>query len=280
MTELDPHDATAWYWCAGTLTDPENPTMSTSPKLAKEQAALYSKAIELDPYLTQAFYKLSSASRLAGDMKKQKMYLDRWRMINPDRQDPPVPGPGNSAAKVYGEMGKYASVISPFPRAAMAAESAAVPPKFEPARPLDVKLAAGDRWATGEDFEEKHAVIGRARARFGAAVATFDANGDGKLDLYLTAAVVGPKGLRDALLLNQGDGSFVESAAAFGLPLDHASLGVAAADFDADRQIDLFLTGVGKNLLLHNKGGKTFEDRTSVTACLRSAGNLAHGAVG
>jgi len=51
----------------------------------------------------------------------------------------------------------------------------------------------------------------------------------------MAAAVVGPRGLRDAWLLNQGDGSFLEAAAAFGLPLDQASLGVAAADFDADR---------------------------------------------
>ena len=53
--------------------------------------------------------------------------------------------------------------------------------------------------------------------------------------IYMAAAVVGPRGLRDAWLLNQGDGSFLEAAAAFGLPLDQASLGVAAADFDADR---------------------------------------------
>ena len=68
------------------------------------------------------------------------------------------------------------------------------------------------------------------------------------------------QGLRDALLLNQGDGRFEDASAAFGLPLDQASLGVAAADFDADRQIDLFLTGVGKNRLLRNRDGKAFED--------------------
>ena len=44
VTELDPHDAISWYWTASTLTDPENPLLSTSPKLAREQAALYSKA--------------------------------------------------------------------------------------------------------------------------------------------------------------------------------------------------------------------------------------------
>ena len=68
-----------------------------------------------------------------------------------------MPGPGNSAAKVYGEMGKYATVINPFPRPVAAAESAAVPPKFEPARPLDVKLAAGDRWATPDGLQGRPA---------------------------------------------------------------------------------------------------------------------------
>src|SRR5271157_4568051 len=261
ITELDPHDATSWYWSASTLTDPELPLLSTSPKLAKEQAALYSKALELDPSLTQAIYRLAMAPRLAGEPQKQQSLLERWGKNNPDRPQP-APGPGNSAAKVYGEMGTYATVITPFPRIATIAESDAIPPKFEPARPLDVKLAAGDRWAAAQDYQGDQAVIGRVRARFGAAVATFDANGDGKLDIYLAAAVVGPKGLRDALLLNQGDGKFQEAGAAFGLPPDQASLGVAAADFDADRQIDLFLTGVGKNRLLRNKDGKAFEDQT------------------
>lgn len=148
VTELDPHDATSWFWLASTLTDPENPLLSTSPKLAKEQAVLYTKALEIDPYLTQAVFKLSFVSRLAGEPQKQQLLLERWGKLNPDRQAP-VPGPGNSTAKVYGEMGKYASVISPLPRGTTPAESEALPPKFEPARPLDVKLVrqtAGLRW--------------------------------------------------------------------------------------------------------------------------------------
>ena len=47
--------------------------------------------------------------------------------------------------------------------------------------------------------------------------------------------MVGPEGIRDALLLNRGDGRFEDASAAFGLPTDRASLGVAAGDFDADR---------------------------------------------
>jgi tetratricopeptide (TPR) repeat protein len=263
VTELDPHDATSWYWAASTLTDPENPTLSTSPALAKEQAALFTRALDLDPYLVQAIYKLAFVSRLAGEPAKQKRLLDRWNKLNPDRQQP-VPGPGNSAAKSYGEMGKYATVIGPDALPTPAEGSAPLPPRFEPARPLNVKLQPGDRWATADDFQGDHALIGRVRARFGAAAATFDANGDGKLDIYVAAAVVGPGGLRDALLINKGDGHFEDSTAALGLPLHQASLGVAAADFDADRQVDIFLTGVGKNRLLHNRDGKSFEDLTSM----------------
>jgi tetratricopeptide (TPR) repeat protein len=267
VTQLDPHDATSWYWAASTLTDPQNPLLSTSPALAKEQAALYARALDIDPYLVQALYRLAFVSRLAGEPAKQKTFLDRWNKLNPDRPQP-VPGPGNSVAKSYGEQGKYATVINPFPRPAPAGESAPLPPRFEPARPLDVRLHPGDRWATANDFRGDHALIGRVRARFGAAAATFDANGDGKLDVYLAAAVVGPKGLRDALLINKGDSGFEDATAAMGLPLDQASLGVAAADFDADRQIDLFLTGVGNNRLLHNRDGKKFED---LTPMLRTA---------
>ncbi|QEH32798.1 FG-GAP repeat protein [Aquisphaera giovannonii] len=258
VTQIDPLDAAAWYWAASTLTDPANPQASVSPALAKEQAALYQKALDLDPYLTQAIYKLSVVSRMAGDPNRQKALLELWNKINPDRPQP-VPGPGNSAAKVYGEMGKYATVTG-LPRPRGKDQAAPLPPRFDPARPLVVTLAAGDRWAKPEDFRGPAAVIGRARARFGAAVAAFDADGDGKADLYLAASVVGPKGLRDALLLNRGEAGFEDVTARFGLPMDRASLGVAAADFDADRRVDLFLTGVGKNALLRNRDGSGFED--------------------
>ena len=70
-------------------------------------------------------------------------------------------------------------------------------------------------------------------------------------------------------LINKGDGRFEDASVAFGLPRDRASLGVAAADFDADRHIDLFLTGVGENRLLRNRDGKKFED---ISAVLKPAG--------
>ena len=70
--------------------------------------------------------------------------------------------------------------------------------------------------------------------------------------------------MRDVLLLNKGEGRFADGSAAFGLAEDRGSIGVAAADFDADRHIDLFLTGVGENRLLRNVDGKRFEDISAV----------------
>ncbi len=140
-----------------------------------------------------------------------------------------------------------------------------MPLRFEAAKALDVKLGDGERWVKPSDFTGAHAVIGRIRARYGASVSTFDADGDGRLDLFLTSAVVGPEGIHDVLLLNKNDGRFEDATAAFGLRPDRASIGAAAADFDADRHIDILLTGAGANVLVRNVEGKKFEDITSTT---------------
>jgi tetratricopeptide (TPR) repeat protein len=262
VTEIDPNDGSSWYWMASTLPDRENPTQPAGPNHAKQQIALFGKALDLDPYLVPAVYKMALASRFTGDPKVTKELLERWTKINPDRPGP-VPGPGDTADKVYGEMGKYATVVNPFQRTERAVDNAAIPPNFEAAQPLQVKLPEGERWVKPSDFTGSLAVLGRARARFGAAIAAFDVDGDGRLDLFLAASTVGPKGVHDILLLNKGDGRFEDASATFGLPQDRASLGAAPADFDADRQIDLFLTGVGGNHLLRNRDGKKFEDISS-----------------
>jgi tetratricopeptide (TPR) repeat protein len=262
VTEIDTNDAGGWYWAASTLTDAKDPNRTAGRDQAKEQILLLDKALERNPYLTPAIYRLAFAYRLAGQPQKQLDLLDRWKKINPDRPEP-VPGPGALAGEVYGEMGKYASVVNPFRRPEPSAESRAFPLNFDPARPIQITLPEGDRWVKASDFTGPLAIIGRVRSRLGAAVATFDADGDGLLDLYLVSAVFGPKGIRDALLMNKGDGRFEDASAAWGIPRDHPSIGAAASDFDADRHIDLYLTGVGDNRLLRNQEAKRFEDISS-----------------
>ena len=162
-------------------------------------------------------------------------------------------------------MGKYAQRHEPISGARCRCRIGTRPaPRFEAARPLGCGAGGGRALGAPSDFTRRAGDRPAARARFGAAVSAFDADGDGKLDLYLTSAVIGPKGVRDVLLLNKGDGRFEDASAAFGLPADRASLGVAAADFDADRRIDLFLTGRRrKSTACAIVDGKRFEDISS-----------------
>ncbi len=257
VTEHDPSDGHAWFKVGSTLCDPDNPDRPAGPDQAKQLIEIYTKALERNPYLVNALFKLQAAYGWAGDREKQKELLERWRNLNPKSN--PV-GSGDLAETFYGEMGRYARIIDPI-LAFKSVEEASPKLGVESVKSRTFQLPQGHRWVSRADFKGPLAVVGRARDRCGAAVATFDADGDGKLDLYLCAGIIGPKGVRDALLLNQGEGRFEDSTAAFGLPDDRASLGVAAGDFDADRRIDLFVTGVGSNRLYRNLG-KKFEDVT------------------
>ncbi|HEV3166677.1 MAG TPA: FG-GAP-like repeat-containing protein [Isosphaeraceae bacterium] len=259
VTEHDPDDASAWLKLGSTMTDPSNPERKAGPKQAKQLIVIYTKALERNPNSVLALYRLQEVYGWARDPAKQKELYELWNRLNPRKT---VTGPGDSADTTYGEMGRYAEVVGPKPALQSAAAGPLVSPRFDIPKPIVVKLPEGDHWVQTSDFQGRQAVIGRARARFGAAISAFDADGDGRTDLFLAAAVAGPKGVRDALLLNKGDGNFEDATAALGLPIDRASLGVAASDFDADRRVDLFLTGVGGNRLYHNVGPKGFEDIT------------------
>ncbi|RUL89024.1 FG-GAP-like repeat-containing protein [Tautonia sociabilis] len=265
VVEGDPNDAHALYWYAVTMPDASG----------TERAALFEpqklvepleKALAINPYLVPAIYNLSRVyvRPEVGRRDDWERLNDRKNRLDPQRGEPP-PGIGDTAAKVYGEMGHYAEIVGPpLDREPRIPEAPA--PEFSAMTPAQVELPEGHRWVSAEDFAEGPlAVVGRARARFGAGVAAADFDRDGKIDLFATSAVVGPEGVRDALLLNQGGGRFVESAVAFGIPADRASIGVAVADFDADFFPDLYLAGVGPNLLLRNSGDGRFEDLTSST---------------
>jgi tetratricopeptide (TPR) repeat protein len=260
VAEHDPGDAHAWYKVGSTLTDPDRPDRPAGPNQAARLIEVYSKALELNPNLVNALYKLQAAYGWAGQREKQRELIRRWQELDP-KSNPA--GPGDVAGTTYGEMGRHARIISPVmvsPR--IAAREPAHFPRFSlPPEPIAIDLPADCRWVKAADFEGPLAVNGRARARMGAAVAAFDADGDGKLDLFLGAAVIGPRGVRDALLVNRGDGAFRDATEDFGLDPGRASLGVAAGDFDADGRIDLFLTGVGSNRLYRNTGAR-FEDVT------------------
>ncbi len=93
-----------------------DPSQPAGPKQAKEQIAFYAQGARTQPLPDASDLQDGDDVPIHGDRRSTTELIERWRKINPDRQEP-SPGPGDSADKVYGEMGKYASVINPFPRA-------------------------------------------------------------------------------------------------------------------------------------------------------------------
>jgi len=87
--------------------------------------------------------------------------------------------------------------------------------------------------------------------------AFLDYNGDGSLDLLLVGA--------DHLALYRGDGHgrFTDVSQAAGLSgLRGHFLGCAVGDYDNDGFADVYVSGYRTGLLLHNAGGRRFEDVT------------------
>jgi hypothetical protein len=106
--------------------------------------------------------------------------------------------------------------------------------------------------------------IGRGRGPGLGAVAG-DFNGDGWQDLYVTN-----DGAANFLWINDGKGGFEDQALLAGVAvnmagLPEASMGVDAADFDADGDLDLFMTHLNRqtNTLYLNDGKGWFMDQTN-----------------
>jgi len=91
-----------------------------------------------------------------------------------------------------------------------------------------------------EDITEKAGVAGKGMWKTGVTMA--DVNGDGWLDIYVCQ--VGDyksiKG-RNELFINNGDLTFTESAAAYGLDFQGFSTQAAFFDYDADGDLDVYL---------------------------------------
>jgi tetratricopeptide (TPR) repeat protein len=142
--------------------------------------------------------------------------------------------------------------------------------------------------AVGLDFVHFNGMSGGMymSEMMGSGAAVFDYDNDGDLDVYLvqgamlekdmppSAAAFPPTGgavPSDRLFRNDTsvgpDGGvrlrFTDVTAAAELDMRGYGMGVAAADYDNDGWVDLYVTNLGSNVLLHNDGDGTFSDRTA-----------------
>ncbi len=106
-------------------------------------------------------------------------------------------------------------------------------------------------------------------------VSVLDADGDGRLDLY-----VANDATANRLFLAQGDGTFRECAATSGVAYGvqgeaTAAMAGAVGDFDGDGRADLLVTDSGYGSLYRNEGRALFSDRIVVSGIAAACGQWA-----
>ncbi len=105
----------------------------------------------------------------------------------------------------------------------------------------------------------------------GSGVVVFDADADGWQDVLWVNSrnfagappAAGRSGASlPALYRNNRNGTFIDVTRGSGLDVELYGMGGAAADFDNDGQVDVYLTALGGNRLFKNMGGGKFADVT------------------
>jgi hypothetical protein len=98
----------------------------------------------------------------------------------------------------------------------------------------------------------------------GSGVAIFDADGDGKFDLYFATGNLLPLAERpiasNRFYKNLGGGKFRDETPRSGLGFRGYCHGITVGDIDNDGRPDVFLANYGGDALFHNRGDGTYED--------------------
>ncbi len=166
-----------------------------------------------------------------------------------------------------------AGCVDGVPRSASSTAAGDSRPADDPGAILFEDRAA----SSGLDFVHRNGAAGSyfLPEIMGAGAALVDVDADGDLDVFLVQGEdfdPGDGAGRDAnrtgdrLFRNElsetGVLRFTDVSTAAGFGSGGYGMGVAAADMDADGQVDLYVTNVGSNRLWRNTGGGRFEDVT------------------
>jgi enediyne biosynthesis protein E4 len=144
--------------------------------------------------------------------------------------------------------------------ASAVARTPAAPIRFENVSARSGLTFVLDQYAT----PEKHMVETMAGG-----LAVFDYDGDGLPDIYFTNGASIPSLRKETpaqwnrLFRNDGGMTFSDVTVRAGVQASGYTTGAAAADFDNDGRIDLFVAGVQRNQLFRNLGDGRFEDVTA-----------------
>jgi hypothetical protein len=131
--------------------------------------------------------------------------------------------------------------------------------------------------AAGIRFTHENGAFGKKYLpeTMGSGCAFLDADGDGWQDVLFVNSMTWPgrpaRRSVMALYRNNHDGTFTDVTERAGLAIPMYGLGVAAADYDNDGRVDIYITALGRNRLFRNLGGLRFTDVTDA-AGVASAG--------
>lgn len=109
-----------------------------------------------------------------------------------------------------------------------------------------------------------HSTSGFNNSQYAGGGAVGDFNNDGYQDLFVISG--GSGNVPDKLFINNGNGTFTDRAALWGLTTVHRGKGATVGDYDNDGWLDLYVTSSGPitaaapghHKLYHNNGGRSF----------------------
>ena len=171
------------------------------------------------------------------------------------------PAPADPRSSGMGGAGRY-GIGSHAEFVALADQTSAISRDPSPFRFTDIRPESGVDFAhvSGSDQRKLYPTA------FGSGVAIFDADGDGRLDLYFATFAPLPRpdgpgsGPVNKLYRNLGDGHFADATAASGLGFAGHCHGIIVGDVDHDGDPDVFLCNFGPNALYRNEGNGTFQN--------------------
>src|SRR6266481_3334799 len=198
----------------------------------------FRKALASEPYNETALYNLGLLLSRTGKKEEGRVLIEKFQRF---RQS----GAGTAIGTNYLEGGHYAEAV-----VSTGAETELVDRRAPEVVFTDITDTALPPFRDLKLPRSK--ILGQA----GGAVALFDFDGDGDLDLIEVA------GGSQRLFRNDG-GKFIDVTAEAGdlaKDLDGVATAVVAGDYDNDGRPDLFVLRYGKSSLYHNDGGGRFTD--------------------